>query len=76
MQPSHPDFNRYKPVNPDSRVAAGLDGEGSFSYQIDGNDVSIEDGFGAAIGHDSISPLAFGFSQIPKERWDEIFRKD
>ena len=47
-----------------------------FSYQIDGQDVTDIDGFGAAVGHDRLSSLQFGFNHIPTARWDAIFRKD
>ena len=76
IQPTKPPWPSYAPVNPGSRVSSGLGRDGMFSYQIDGKDVTDIDGFGAAVGHDRLSSLQFGFNHIPTARWDAIFRKD
>ena len=62
-------------VDPTSgRVTTQNTREGQMKYQLDGKDVSFEDGFSLSVGKDKTpSNIRSSFSHISQERWDKIF---
>jgi hypothetical protein len=69
---SIPDF-----VDPTSgRVTTQNTREGEMKYQLDGKDVSFEDGFSLSVGADKTpSKVRSSFTHIPTEKWNKIFKK-
>ena len=64
-------------VDPTSgRVTTQNTREGEMKYQLDGKDVSFEDGFSLSVGRDKTpSKIKSSFSHISQEQWDRIFNK-
>ena len=64
-------------VDPTSgRVTTQTTREGEMKYQLDGQDVSFEDGFSLSVGRDKTpSAIRSSFSHISQKRWDKIFNR-
>jgi hypothetical protein len=45
-------------------------------YQLDGKDISFEDGFSLSVGRDKTpSKVRSSFNHISQDRWDKIFNR-
>ena len=50
--------------------------DGEMVYQLDGKDVSFEDGFGLSVGADTTpNGIRSAFSHISQAKWDKIFKR-
>ena len=58
-----------------ARVTTQNTQDGEMIYQLDGTDVSFEDGFSLAVGQDKTpNKIRSSFSHISQDKWDKIFK--
>jgi hypothetical protein len=58
------------------RVTTQNTREGEMIYQLDGKDISFEDGFSLSVGRDKTpSKVRSSFNHISQDRWDKIFNR-
>ena len=69
------DFDGFDPTS--GRVTTQNTEDGQMVYQLDGKDVSFEDGFSLAVGRDKTpSTIRSSFTHISQDKGDKIFKKE
>lgn len=67
-------FDGFDPT--DGRVTTQNTKEGEMVYQLDGQDVSFEDGFSLSVGRDKTpNSIRSSFTHISQDKWDKIFKR-